>query len=311
MKKYTSQEIKEFVSRPLYDEKVLLKKNLSYPKISIVTPSYNQAQFLERTILSVLNQNYPNLEYIIIDGGSTDGSVEIIKKYEKYLAYWVSEKDKGQSDALNKGFKRASGEMFFYLNADDVLLPGVLQIVANVFVRNKNIDAVYGNKLIISESDKILSERRSTRWIPVISKIGLYTQRSFGVYVDTLFFRKELFFEVGGFDVQLKYNMDGDFFFRLLQLNPAFYFIREYFIGFRTHSYSKSVNFGDSHFKEETNLLFLKYSPFSKAPKIFNLFFGYLLQFFWGIAFIAQGDFDYLFKRFFHEKRVQYFEYKD
>ena len=107
MKKFTSQEIKEFVSRARFDEKVLLNKDPSYPKISIVTPSYNQAQFLERTILSVLNQNYPNLEYIIIDGGSPDGSVEIIKKYEQYLPYWVS--DSGDDEGVRYGlFMRMS-----------------------------------------------------------------------------------------------------------------------------------------------------------------------------------------------------------
>jgi glycosyltransferase involved in cell wall biosynthesis len=110
MKDFTSQEINKFVSGPLFDENVILNKDTTYPKISIVTPSYNQAQFLERTILSVLNQNYPNLEFIIIDGGSADGSMKIIKKYEKLLAYWVSGKDKGQSHALNKGFSFATGD---------------------------------------------------------------------------------------------------------------------------------------------------------------------------------------------------------
>jgi glycosyltransferase involved in cell wall biosynthesis len=106
------------------------------PKISIVTPSFNQGRFIEKTILSVIEQDYPNLEYIIIDGGSTDESVEIIKKYEKHLAYWVSEPDRGQSHAINKGFERATGEIFGWLNSDDWYHPGALKALAEAFAAN-------------------------------------------------------------------------------------------------------------------------------------------------------------------------------
>ncbi|PIE31910.1 glycosyl transferase [candidate division KSB3 bacterium] len=104
----------------------------SWPKISIVTPSYNQADFLETTIQSILSQNYPNLEYIIIDGGSTDGSVEIIKKYESHLHFWCSEPDNGQYDAINKGFAQTSGEILAWLNSDDVYFPWTLKTVASI-----------------------------------------------------------------------------------------------------------------------------------------------------------------------------------
>jgi len=143
LKNYTSNEIKEFVSKPLFDENILLNKDSNYPKIAIVTPSYNQAQFLERTILSVLNQNYPNLEYIIIDGGSTDGSVEIIKKYERYLSYWVSEKENVQADAINKGFQKSTGQILAWLNSDDLYLPNTLVKIMNIFLRNKEITFLY------------------------------------------------------------------------------------------------------------------------------------------------------------------------
>jgi glycosyltransferase involved in cell wall biosynthesis len=122
---------------PWTEESDLLPETLPngkpWPKISIVTPSFNQGQFIEETIRSVLLQNYPNLEYIIIDGGSTDNSVAIIKKYEPWLAYWISEKDKGQAHAINKGFARATGDILAWLNSDDMYFPKILAYVAESF----------------------------------------------------------------------------------------------------------------------------------------------------------------------------------
>ena len=104
-----------------------------FPKISIVTPSFNQAEFIEETILSVLNQKYPNLEYIIIDGGSSDGTIDIIKKYEDKIAYWISEKDDGQSYAINKGLQRSTGEIISWLNSDDIFSNNALYTIASAF----------------------------------------------------------------------------------------------------------------------------------------------------------------------------------
>lgn len=123
-----------------------------YPKISIVTPSYNQGHFIEETILSVLGQDYPNLEYIIIDGGSNDNTVEIIKKYQHRLAYWVSEKDNGQSHAINKGFKIATGEILGWLNSDDLYMPNILGFVADQLKDNKD-KILIGNCLHFRESE--------------------------------------------------------------------------------------------------------------------------------------------------------------
>ncbi|MFW5887134.1 MAG: glycosyltransferase, partial [Bacteroidota bacterium] len=106
-----------------------------YPKITFVTPSYNQGEFIEDTILSIINQNYPNLEYIIIDGGSKDNTVEIIKKYEQHITFWVSEKDNGQSHAINKGFARATGAWGIWINSDDMLAPGALHKIAERLAR--------------------------------------------------------------------------------------------------------------------------------------------------------------------------------
>src|SRR3989449_8900440 len=121
----------------------------SYPTISIVTPSYNQGAYLEKTILSVLNQEYPNTEYIVIDGGSTDNSLEIIKKNEKYLKYWVSEPDRGQSNAINKGFLHTTGDLLAWLNSDDYYMPGGLWALAPLGMANPKASAFVGAGRII------------------------------------------------------------------------------------------------------------------------------------------------------------------
>ena len=109
------------------------------PKITIVTPSFNQGQFIEETIRSVLDQNYPNLEYLIIDGGSTDQTIEVIRKYERQLSYWVSEKDRGQVHAINKGLARATGEIFGFLNSDDLYVPGTFEVVGEYFEKHPEL----------------------------------------------------------------------------------------------------------------------------------------------------------------------------
>ena len=131
------------------------------PKISIVTPSYNQGQFLEDTILSVINQNYSNLEYIIIDGGSNDNSVEIVKKYENRLKYWISEKDFGQTHAINKGFKKSTGEMINWINSDDLLEPNALNILSEEIVKSPKADIYFGDFRKINSRNQTIFIRKS------------------------------------------------------------------------------------------------------------------------------------------------------
>src|SRR5262249_46923914 len=131
----------------------------NYPRITIITPSFNQAQFFEQTIASVLDQNYPNLEYIIIDGGSQDHSVEIIRKYDHRLAYWVSEKDRGQTHAINKGLERATGDIIAYLNSDDFYLAGTLHRVAEYFQQHPDVDLLHGRCRTVNVNGEKIGER--------------------------------------------------------------------------------------------------------------------------------------------------------
>lgn len=183
---------------------------MTLPLISIVTPSYNQADFIDETIQSVLSQDYANREYLILDGGSNDGSVDIIRRYEEQLDYWISERDRGQSHAINKGFARARGDVLTWLNSDDVFLPGALSAVAECFDRYPKIDLVYGDFVYTDLKGAVLRRRK------VFPKIS-YDHLVFHDYLGqpAVFFRKSLFEKVGAIDESLTYGMDWELFLRM------------------------------------------------------------------------------------------------
>ncbi len=214
---------------------------LKLPKISIVTPSYNQGKFIEKTILSVLNQNYTNLEYIIIDGGSTDESVEIIKKYEKKLHYWISEKDSGQSEALNKGFAKAGGEIFGYLNSDDIYLDNTLNFISDFFNNNKKVDIVYGNCLVIDERDKVLNLS-----VALPFKLEEHLNGVFSIPQPGSFWKAEVFKKAGEFNINNHTCMDGEFFAKAGLKDFKFKSINKNFASFRIHTSSKTGDYTSS-----------------------------------------------------------------
>ncbi len=184
----------------------LVKKDTSFPKLSVITPSFNQGKYLERTILSVLNQHYPNLEYIIIDGGSTDESVEVIKKYERYLTYWVSEPDQGQVDALNKGFSQATGDWVSFQNSDDVYFPETFHRFGKVALKNTNVDLLYGDLLMITADDQV-TELLKTLPFSFICQLVEGMQ----VHNQSLFFKRRLLDEYGIFDSSYRFAFDYEF----------------------------------------------------------------------------------------------------
>lgn len=210
---------------------------MNYPRITVVTPSYNQGLYIEETILSVLNQDYPNLEYIVIDGGSTDNSPQIIQKYADKIDHFVSEPDNGQTHAINKGFKLASGDIVCWLNSDDVFLPGTLKIVAQSFQDNK-VEIVMGWTLRIDEKSNILFNHfipKQTLWM---ARRGVFY---FGQ--QSWFWRREMFEYLGYLDEECHACMDIEFFMRQLMSKPKIKHLPMVMSGFRIHGNTKtSVN---------------------------------------------------------------------
>ena len=203
--------------------------------ISIVTPSYNQGKFLEQTICSVIKQPYPNIEHIIMDGGSKDNTVEIIKKYEKYINYWESKPDKGQANAINKGFKMATGKYIGWLNSDDYLEPNILKDVVRVFEEDYNIGTVFGKIHIVNEKGEKIGERFNRK------KITVNRLLNGGVQINQpgSFHRKSLLDKYGFLDESLNYAMDYELWIRLGQYSK-FKQIDKFVANHRFHQASKT-----------------------------------------------------------------------
>ena len=247
-------------------------------RISIITPSYNQAVFIEQTISSVLSQSYPNLEYVIIDGGSTDGTVEILKQYDERIA-WVSERDRGQSDALNKGMKQATGNIVGFINSDDLLAPQSLWRVSDYFRKHPDAYWVSGKCRNIDENG--IEIRKSV----TLYKNAWMLTRSYTALMITnylsqpaTFWRREIMDEVGFFDESLHYSMEYDLWLRIGQ-KYRLYTIDDYLASFRIHSASKAGSSANAPFDADLEIL----KRYAKGPLLWRLhaFHNALIVFFY------------------------------
>ncbi|MBP7928043.1 glycosyltransferase [Patescibacteria group bacterium] len=249
---------------------------MNLPKISIVTPSFNQAKFIERTIISVLAQNYPNLEYIVVDGGSTDGTLAILEKYKDKIKY-VSEKDNGQSDALNKGFAMATGDILGWLNSDDCYLPGSLHKVAKLFQKHPESQWLIGFCKIINQQDVEVS-RAITRYKNLLLKFlaGPATLHVANfISQPATFFTPKILQKVGGLDLNLHYAMDYDLWFRLYrEVSPAV--ITDYLAAFRVHMSSKGTTAFNAQFRE-LNAVSARYTN-NRMLLALGIWHNYLVQ---------------------------------
>jgi glycosyltransferase involved in cell wall biosynthesis len=208
---------------------------LTTPLVTIVTPSFNQARFLESTIRSVLDQDYNNIEYMIVDGGSTDGSVEIIRRYSDRLAWWVSEKDRGQTDAINKGFARAKGEILAWLNSDDTYEKTAVQEAVAHFQNQPETGLVYGDANFIDEAGRIIG-----RFPAAQTNYKLLRQGYVHIPQQSAFWRADLWRQVGPLDPAFYFAMDYDLWVRLAALAPMQYFPRLW-ASFRLHTHGKTM----------------------------------------------------------------------
>ncbi len=232
---------------PESNQKIKDENNTELPRISVITPSLNQGQFLEETIRSVLLQDYPNLEYFIMDGGSSDNSVEIIRKYERWISGWVSEQDKGQASALNHAFRGSSGDILCWINSDDNFLPDALWSIAQVFVEHPN-KIILGDVELFSEDGhfKQILQQRNVTYRNMVENWRTELRWA----QPGLFIPKILYKQVGEFNSNLRYVFDRDYMCRMLRSAEVFY-LHKPVARFRMHPMSKTVAEAPLWFNEQ------------------------------------------------------------
>ena len=256
--------------------------NKQYTKFSIVIANYNSGKYLEDALLSVIRQHYPAVELIVMDAGSTDNSVEIIRKYEEHIAYWVSEKDKGQSDAFNKGFAKAQNEWLLWLNADDFLCKDALYELDSFIKKESNEQKRWFafNSLYVNSEGICIDAYYGPRW-------NSFFMRKLGPMIcsATSCFHKSLFEQSQGFDLSLYYAMDLDLWIQFMQLGESYAKMQSFFYVFRIHEESKTTSEGldtkpseerlrQSHYLHQKNSFFpdIRYLNAWRLVKLFTVF---------------------------------------
>jgi len=225
---------------------------MNLPKISVITISYNQAKYLEDTLRSVIGQGYPNLEYIVMDGGSTDGSVEIIKKYEGHLAHWQSEKDDGQSAAINAGFRRATGDIIAWLNSDDQYLPGTLHFIAHQFIKTGTLE----EKIVCGQCVDIYETPNSKAGAKNVCELAKSSDIELVHFVTqpACFWTLNTWKKIGELDESLNYGMDWEWFIRSNRAGISFEFVDRFLSVNRVHENRKTTLGGDKRILELANV---------------------------------------------------------
>lgn len=249
-----------------YPEVSELPAHTSWPKLSVITPSFNQVEYIEETIRSVLLQGYPNLEYIVIDGGSKDGSVDIIRKYEPWLAYWVSEPDHGQSDAINKGFSHATGDWLSWINSDDLYLPATLDHIAATVINDPEAAWIVGGIIYtdshLNEQDHIAPRVRSEAFnrkpdYLVGTWLDFVCTRNSGTFLPqpSSFWKKTVCEIAGPINTNFHYSMDAEYYARLAYYGYTPVTVDEPLAIFRKHQTQKTYQGRVKFLREETTIV--------------------------------------------------------